>query len=93
MPVFRRNHDGPPPAQRDGFARVASAVLWALTLGFVLGAAQVARALWSGRVWMNYRGELITAAEMHRELAFFALAAVVCCLLAWYWHRSWRRRS
>ena len=81
------------PNNRPGFARVASAVLWALTLGFVLGAAQVARALWSGKVWMNYRGEVIAAAEMHRELAFFALAAVVCCLLAWYWHRSWRRRS
>ena len=73
------------------FARLVSGILWALTLAFLLGAGQVARALWSGKAWMNYRGEVITAAEMHRELAFFALAALVCCLLAWYWHRSWRR--
>ena len=77
---------------RSGFARVASAVLWALFIAFLLGAAQVGRALWSQKVWMNYRGEVITSAEMWRELTFFVLAAIGCALLAWYWQRLWRRR-
>ena len=94
MAALTPDDGSPPPAPRgQAFARIASAVLWALTLGFVLGAAQVARALWSGRVWMTYRGEVITAAEMRLQLGFFVLAALVCCLLAWYWHRSWRGRS
>ncbi|HYM29068.1 MAG TPA: hypothetical protein VET66_13035 [Steroidobacteraceae bacterium] len=75
------------------FARLVSGILWALTIAFLLGAAQVARAMWSGKVWMNYRGEVISVAEMHRELVFYGLAALVCGLLAWFWHGNWRRRS
>jgi len=52
---------------------------------------QVGRALWSGKVWVNYRGEIITATEMWRELVFFAVVAIVCAPLAWYWQRFWRR--
>jgi len=84
-----------PPLQdrKPGFARLASGILWALAIAFLLGAAQVGRAMWSGRLWMNYRGELVTATELRRELAFFVMAALVCGLLAGFWHRSWRRRS
>jgi hypothetical protein len=85
---------GPPTGQRpSGFSRIASAVLWAFTIGFALGAAQVGKALLSGRTWANYRGEVITRAEMWRELIFFVLAAVACSALAWHWHRLWRRPS
>lgn len=85
----------PPPAgQRQArFARVASAVLWAFTIGCALGAAQVARALLSGRTWTNYRGHIVSHGEMWRELIFFVVAAVACSALAWHWHRLWRRPS
>ena len=81
----------PPNSKSPTFARIASGVLWALTLAFVLGAAQVCKALWSSRVWMNYRGEVVSQADMRRELGFFVLAAIVCALLALYWRRIWRR--
>jgi hypothetical protein len=80
------------PARR-GFARLASGLLWTFTLGFVLAAVQVGRALWSHKVWMNYRGNVVSQATMRGELAFFSLGAIFCALLAWYWHRTWRRQS
>jgi hypothetical protein len=80
-----------PPETRPGFARLVGGLLWAFALGFLLGAAQVGRALWSGRVWANYRGEFVSQSAMRRELVLFILAALVCALLAWYWHRTWRR--
>jgi cytochrome bd-type quinol oxidase subunit 1 len=83
--------DSSPPQQRASFARLASAVLWSLAIAFAVGVVQVSRALLSNRIWINYRGELIAQAEMRRELVFFSLAAVVCALLAWYWHRMRRR--
>jgi len=83
--------DTPSRPGRPSFARIASAVLWALTIAFLIGAAQVCRALWSNRVWMNYRGEVLAQSELRRELVFFVLAAIVCALLALYWHRIWRR--
>jgi hypothetical protein len=82
----------PTPGQRPPvFSRIASAVLWAFTIGFALGAAQVGKALWSGKVWANYRGDVVSRTEMWRELIFFVLAAVACSALAWHWHRLWRR--
>lgn len=81
----------PPSGRRSGFARIASAVLWAFTIGFALGAAQVGRALWSGKVWATYKGDVVTRTEMWRELIFFVLASVACSALAWQWRRSWRR--
>ena len=88
----RLSEDVPPEERRRGFARIVTVVLWLFTIGATLGAVQVGRALWSGRVWVNYRGEVITAPEMWRELVFFALVALVCAPLAWYWQRFWRRR-
>ena len=82
---------GPVEERRRRFARVVSVVLWLFALGSALGAVQVGRALWSGKVWVNYRGEIITATEMWRELVFFAVVAIVCAPLAWYWQRFWRR--
>jgi uncharacterized membrane protein YidH (DUF202 family) len=85
--------DLPPEAQGRRFARIVRVVLWVFTAGFALGALQVGRALWSRKVWVDYRGQIVSAAEMWRELAVFALLAIVCALMAWYWHRYWRRRS
>lgn len=81
----------PAPWRYARFARIASGVLWALALAFAAGAVQVGRALSSNRVWMNYRGEVISPTEMRRELLFFAVASVVCALLAWHWHGVQRR--
>jgi len=81
------------PTPGGRFSRIASAVLWAFTIAFALGAAQVGKALLSGKTWANYRGDIVTRAEMWRELIFFALAAVACSALAWHWHRLWRRPS
>jgi asparagine N-glycosylation enzyme membrane subunit Stt3 len=82
------------PSQRPPtFSRIASVVLWAFTIGFALGAAQVGKALWSGKVWANYRGDIVTRAEMWRDLIFFVLAALACSALAWHWRRLWRRPS
>jgi len=78
--------------RQRNFAQVASALLWVFAIGFAVGAVQVGRAIWSHRVWINYRGELISQAAMRRELVFMLLAAIVCSLLAWYWRRVWRRR-
>lgn len=85
--------DGATEPPGRGFARIAGGLLWALTLGFVLGAVQVGRALWSHKVWMNYRGNVVSQATMRGELIFFSLAAVFCALLAWHWHRTRRRQS
>jgi membrane protease YdiL (CAAX protease family) len=85
--------DPPTEPRRQGFARIASGLLWAFALGFVLAAVQVGRALWSQKVWMNFRGDVVSQAAMRGELIFFALGAIFCALLAWYWHRTWRRQS
>ena len=89
--MISRDRATEPPGR--GFARLASGLLWALTLGFILAALQVGRALWSHKVWMNYRGNVVSQATMHRELVFFSLGAIFCALLAWHWHRTWRRQS
>jgi hypothetical protein len=78
--------------RRRGFARIVTVVLWLFAIGSTLAAVQVGRALWSGKVWVNFRGHVISAAEMWRELVFFLVVAIVCAPLAWYWSRFWRRR-
>lgn len=88
----RLREDSPPEEGRRKYGRIVSVVLWLFTIGSALGAVQVGRALWSGKVWVNFRGHVITPAEMWRELVFFAVVAIVCAPLAWYWRRFWRRR-
>ena len=88
----RLREDLRPEQRRGGFARLAGGLLWAFALGFAVGAVQVARALWSQKVWMNYRGEVISHTTMRGELVFFIVGAILCALLAWRWHRIWRRR-
>jgi hypothetical protein len=83
--------DPPTEPRREGFARVVSGVLWAFTLAFVVAAVQVGRALWSHKVWMNYRGDVVSLTAMRGELIFFSVGAIFCALLAWHWHRRWRR--
>jgi uncharacterized membrane protein YidH (DUF202 family) len=91
-----KNVGGDPDAlledRRRWFGRILSVVLVLFAAGATLGAAQVGRALWSRAAWVNYRGEVVTATEMWRELAFFVLVAIVCWPLAWYFRRYWRRR-
>ena len=88
----RPREDIPLEERRRGFARIVSVVLWLFTLVSILGAVQVGKALWSGKAWVNFRGHLVTAGEMWRELVFFAVVGIVCAPLAWYWSRFWRRR-
>jgi len=87
------SRDLPPEKRRQGFPRILSGLLWALALAFVLGAIQVGKALLSHKVWMNFHGEVVSQTAMRRELIFFVLAAITCSLLAWHWHRIWRRRQ
>ena len=88
----RHREELAPEQRRQGFAGVASGVLWAFALGFAMGAVQVARALWSHKVWTNYRGEVISQTTMRYELAFFIVGAIICGLVAWQWYRIWRRQ-
>jgi hypothetical protein len=74
------------------FARVASGILWAFTIGFAVCAVQAGRALRTDKVWTNYKGEIVTAAEMRHSFIFFLSATVVCFLLAFCWRRFGRRR-
>ena len=84
--------DLPLEERRRGVARFINAVAWLFGMGAAVGAVQVSRALWSRAVWLDYRGRVVTAAEMWRELVFFALVVIVCAPLAWYGRRAWRRR-
>lgn len=90
MKWLRRSASDPAAPRRPTFARVASAVLWSLAVVFAVGAVQVGRALFSNRIWINYRGELVAQADMRRELGFFLVATLLCALLGWYWRRVQR---
>jgi hypothetical protein len=71
--------------------RLVGVALWVAAAGFVIGSVQVWRALRSGENWGNYRGELITPAQMRQTLVLFIVAAALCTLLAWRWQRYLRR--
>jgi hypothetical protein len=88
----RPRADLSPEPRRQGIAGIASGLLWAFALGFAMAAVQVARALWSHKVWTNYRGEVISATTMRYELVFFIVGAIICGLVAWQWYRIWRRQ-
>jgi uncharacterized membrane protein YcjF (UPF0283 family) len=77
--------------RRRWFARVVNFLLWVFAIAALLGAAQVARALWSRAAWVDYRGQLVTHAVMLRELLFFGLVVILCTPLAWFGRRVWRR--
>lgn len=88
-----RRENLPPERRRQGFARIAGGLMWAFALGFALGAVQVGKAMWSHKIWLNYRGEVISQTTLRRELIFFIFGGIFCALLAWHWHRTWRGRS
>ena len=88
----RLREDRPREQRRQRFAGTAAGLLWVFALGFAMGAVQVARALWSHKVWSNFRGEVISPTTMRHELVFFIAGAVICGLVAWQWYRIWRRQ-
>ena len=93
MSLFKRRRDSSasPEERARGFARVAGVILGLFAVAFVLGALQVLGALHSGKEWTNFRGEVVTPAEMHHELILLAIGAVVCAALSWRCRRFWRR--
>jgi hypothetical protein len=86
------NEAVPPEVRTRRFARIASGLFWAFTFGFAICTVQSGRALRSDKIWANYRGVIVTAAEMRHSFVFFLSATLVCLLLAIYWHRFWRRQ-
>ena len=91
-PSEHANGESPPDEGRRALARGVNAVAWLFAIAAIIGGVQVGRALWSRAVWVDYRGQVVTTAAMWRELAFFALVAIVCAPLAWYGRGAWRRR-
>jgi hypothetical protein len=71
--------------------RIASVLLALFGIAFAAGAAQVYRALRSGQAWSNYRGQLVTHADLVRTFMFLVVAATLCILLALRWRRLVRR--
>ena len=86
-----RRDDTPLEQRQRSFARIATGILWAFTIGFAVCAVQAGRALRTDKVWTNYRGEIVSAAEMRNSFIFFLVGTVVCFLLAFYWRRVGRR--
>jgi hypothetical protein len=92
MSLFkRRQTDASPEERARRFARVAGIVLGLFAVVFLLGALQAAGALHSGKVWANFRGEVVTRTDMRRELIGLGVGAVVCAVLSWRCRRFWRR--
>jgi hypothetical protein len=87
----RRPTDAPPEERARGFARIAGIVLGLFAVVFLLGALQVLQALHSGKVWANFRGDVVTRTEMRRELIGLAVGTLVCAVLSWRCRRFWRR--
>jgi hypothetical protein len=83
--------DAAPPSaeepRRRRFARIAQVLFWLFAACFGLGALQVSVALRSNRVWADYQGHAVSLASMRHELMFLSVAAVLCALAAWHWHR------
>ena len=50
-------------------------------------------ALRSNRIWTSYRGAAVSLASMRHELAFLLVAALLCALCAWHWHRALQPRA
>jgi hypothetical protein len=92
MSLFKRQRDSSasPEERARGFARVAGVILGFFAVAFVLGALQVFGALHSGKVWSNFRGEVVSRTTMRHELILFAIGALVCTALSWRCRRFWR---
>lgn len=84
---------GAQESRRRRFAQIASFLFWFFAVCFGLAALQVAVALRSNRVWTTYRGEPVSIASMRHELAFLLVAALLCALSAWHWHRALQSRT
>jgi hypothetical protein len=93
MRLFKRRGDSTasPEERARGFARVAGIILGLFAVVFVLAALQVLGALHSGKVWADFRGEVVSRSEMRHELILLAVGAVVCAALSWRCRRFWRR--
>lgn len=93
MSLFKRRREtrASPEERARGLARVAGVILGLFAVVFVLGALQVFGALRSGKVWTNFRGEVVSTPQMHRELVLLAIGALICAALAWRCRRFWRR--
>jgi hypothetical protein len=87
----RRDVNASPEERARSFARLAGVILGFFAAAFVLGALQVFGALRSGKVWTNFRGEVVTRTEMRHELILLAIGAVLCAALSWRCRRFWRR--
>jgi hypothetical protein len=93
MSLFKRrpHTDAAPEERARSFARVAGVILGVFAVVFLLGALQVLGALHSGKVWSNFRGEVISRTEMHHELLLLVIGALACAALSWRCRRFWRR--
>jgi hypothetical protein len=93
MSLFKRERDksASPEERSRGFARVAGIILGFFAVAFLLGALQVFGALHSGKVWTNFRGEVVSRTEMQHELILLAIGVLVCAALSWRCRRFWRR--
>jgi hypothetical protein len=93
MSLFKRRGESTatPEERARGFARVAGIVLGIFAVVFLLGALQVLGALHSGKVWADFRGEVVSRTEMYHELVLLAGGALVCAALSWRCRRFWRR--
>lgn len=87
----RRQTDATPEERARAFMRLAGIVLGFFAVAFVVGAFQVLGALHSGKVWSNFRGQVVTRNEMRHELILLAVGAVLCAALSWRCRRFWRR--
>jgi hypothetical protein len=87
----RRQTDASPEERARGFARVAGIILGFFAVVFLLGALQVLGALHSGKVWTNFRGDVVSRTEMHHDLMLLAIGTLACAALSWRCRRFWRR--
>lgn len=87
----RRHTDASPEERARRFARVAGIILGFFAVVFLLGALQVLGALHSGKLWTNFRGDVVTRSQMYHELILLAVGALLCAALSWRCRGFWLR--